>query len=206
MCFYFRQSKDALAVANRFKAKYRNEDSDISFEIANGFSHPNCPVITDIEPYYIDTFSWGLIPPFATDSEIQKYTLNARIETVDSKPSFRGSITNRCLVVADGFYEWKDETINGKKYKQKYLITMPDEQLFSFAGIYAIWNDRNNDTVHKTFTILTTEANSVVAAVHSKNRMPVILSEEEEELWLKGASHHLFADRNALDLIAVEYI
>lgn len=212
MCFYFRQSKDALAVANRFKAKYRSDESDfsgkvvtgVSFEIVNGFSHPNCPVITDVEPTYINTFLWGLIPAFAADSEIQKYTLNARIETVDSKPSFRGSISNRCLVIADGFYEWKEITLNGKKFKQKHLIAMPDEQLFTFAGLYSIWNNRNTGTILKTFTILTTEANSIVAAIHSKNRMPVILREEEEVLWLKGESHHNFVNRNEVELIAIQ--
>ncbi|HCT93980.1 MAG: hypothetical protein A2X19_04695 [Bacteroidetes bacterium GWE2_39_28] len=213
MCFYFRQSKDALAVANRFKAKFRDDVSgsgscqsslDVngrsSFEMVNGFSHPKCPVITDSEPGFIDNYIWGLIPFFAVDTDIQKYTLNARIETVDIKPSFRNNIGNRCLVITDGFYEWKEVSLNGKKFKQKHLITMPDEQLFAFAGLYSFWNDRTTGDVLKTFTILTTEANSVVAAVHAKNRMPVILNQEEESLWLDGAPHRLFADRRSLSL------
>lgn len=272
MCFYFRQSKKALAVANRFKAKFRedipdsalgissgqylslnnsnanslfeavnsqntktdslfekvespnvsenslfefvnssqvnanisslNVNGSSTFEMVNGFSHPKCPVITDSEPRFIDSYTWGLIPSFAIDSDIQKFTLNARIETVDTKPSFRNSIGNRCHVIADGFYEWKEVSRNGKKFKQKYLIAMPDEQLFAFAGLYSFWNDRTSGIICKTFTILTTEANSAVAAIHSKNRMPVILKQNEESLWLEGAPHTLFANRTTLELVA----
>lgn len=246
MCFYFRQSKDALAVANRFKAKFRedipdsalrissgqnispnnsiantnslfefqnneysnanksslNVNGSSTFEMVNGFSHPKCPVIIDSEPGFIDSYTWGLIPSFAIDSEIQKFTLNARIETIDTKPSFKNSIGNRCLVIADGFYEWKEVSRNGKKFKHKYLIVMPDEQLFAFAGLYSFWNDRTSGNICKTFTILTTEANSVVAAIHSKNRMPVILKQNEESLWLEGAPYSLFANRTTLELVA----
>ncbi len=204
MCFYFRQSKDALTVANRFRAQFKEDTQGISFEVVNGFAHPKCPVITDANPSLIESYVWGLVPHFAPDVSIWKYTLNARIETVDIKPSFRKSIGNRCLVISDGFYEWKEEIVNGKKFKQRYLISLYDQQLFSFAGIYSSWNNPFGGEKLDTFTILTTKANDLVASIHSKNRMPVILSPEQEKHWLSGSSHSLFAQPTNLQLQATK--
>lgn len=185
MCFYFRQSKEALAVANRFKVKFKERDSLSSSQTINGFSHPKCAVIIDRDPSEINFYNWGLIPA-GSDESIQKYTLNARIETLEQKWSYKSVINNRCLVIADGFYEWKDRIANGRNYKDRYLITLEDDNLFAFAGLYSSWIKMNGAVSYDSFTILTTQANDVVAQIHSKKRMPVILSRDDELRWLNG--------------------
>lgn len=190
MCFYFRQSKEALAVANRFKVKFKEGESFSSAEIINGFSHPKCAVIIDREPNEINNYSWGLIPA-GSDESIQRYTLNARVETLDARWSFKNVVNNRCLIVADGFYEWKERITNGKIFKDRYLISLEDDALFAFAGLYSSWIRDNGDFFHNSFTILTTKANEVVADIHSKKRMPVILNREDELRWLNGMPYKM---------------
>ena len=185
MCFYFRQSKEALTIANRFKVKLKDNEPITKSDFINGFANPVCQVITDKEPKVLSYFNWGLIPVGA-DTSIMKYTLNGRIETVSQKRSFSGVLNNRCLVIADGFYEWKDIMVNGKMSKLKYLFTFEDEDLFSFAGLYSHWYDAFNKRDFKTFTILTTEASDVVQSIHSKGRMPVILKKNDETEYLNG--------------------
>lgn len=129
MCFYSRQTKKAVELINRFNARIVNE---LQFEMANeynGFAFPKTPVITNKDKSVIELLQWGLIPIWAKDDSIKKYTLNARIETIGERRAFKDSVKNRCLVIADGFYEWQwlDEK---RKDKQKYLITLPDEDLF----------------------------------------------------------------------------
>jgi putative SOS response-associated peptidase YedK len=103
--------------------------------------------------------------------------INARAETVSEKPSFRGAFKERrCLVLADGFYEWQKKTSNGK---QPYYIHMEDGSPFAFAGL---WEDWKNGIKVRSCTIITTEANKLVGEIH--NRMPVILPPEDYELWL----------------------
>ncbi len=185
MCFYFRQSKEALTIANRFKIKMKDNEPVIKSDFINGFGNPLCQIITNKESEKLSYYNWGLLPEGA-DLSIMKYTLNGRIETITEKRSFSGVVNNRCLIIADGFYEWKETNINGKKQKQKYLFTIDDEELFSFAGLYSHWYDNIKNIDYKTFTILTTVADSVVAAVHSKGRMPVILKREDETDFLNG--------------------
>jgi putative SOS response-associated peptidase YedK len=122
---------------------------------------------------------WGLIPRWAKPGDKQSVApINARSETITEKPMFRNLVKrHRCLVPANGFYEWK----NLGDHKQPYFISVPDDPLFAFAGLYdAFENDEGEETA--TYTILTTEANSMMARLH--NRMPVILQKKEEEEWL----------------------
>jgi putative SOS response-associated peptidase YedK len=122
---------------------------------------------------------WGLIPYWAKDSAIGFKTINAMSETAASKPAFREAIQRRrCLIPADAFYEWK--TL-GPKQKQPYTFGMADGSMFAFAGLWDRWKDPNQQTV-ESCTILTTNANALVADVH--NRMPVILRREDYDLWL----------------------
>jgi putative SOS response-associated peptidase YedK len=121
---------------------------------------------------------WGLIPYWAKDSSIGQKMINARSETVLDKPAFREAFQiRRCLVPADGFYEWKR---NGRS-KQPIHIGMKDDSLFAFAGIWDRWKDASGNAV-ETCSILTTTPNSLLAEVH--DRMPVILEPEDYELWL----------------------
>ena len=128
----------------------------------------------------------GLIPFWAKDDSIKQYTLNAKIETLNEKPAFKNSVKNRCLVIADGFYEWKWLDEKGRK-KQKYLITLPDSDLFAFAGIWSEWQNKSTGEIINSYSIITTEANELMAEIHnSKKRMPVILTKKNEKDWLGG--------------------
>ncbi len=120
---------------------------------------------------------WGLIPSWADDPGIGNKLINARSETVAEKPSFRRAFRERrCLILADGFYEWQ-KTDDGK---QPYYIRMKDGSPFAFAGLWESW--RGNGKQTRSCTILTTDANDLVGEIH--HRMPVILPPEDYELWL----------------------
>jgi putative SOS response-associated peptidase YedK len=126
----------------------------------------------------LEMLRWGLIPSWADDPEIGSRMINARSETVAEKPSFRRAFKERrCLIPADGFYEWRKE--NGGK--QPYHFRMKDGRPFAFAGLWESW-DRYGDGEIQSCTILTTGANDLVSDIH--HRMPVILPHEDYELWL----------------------
>jgi putative SOS response-associated peptidase YedK len=121
---------------------------------------------------------WGLIPSWAKDSSIAAQTINARSETAATKPAFRDALkSRRCLIPADGFYEW----VRAGKNKQPYCFEVNDGQLFAFAGLLDRWKDPSGNWV-KTSSILTTTPNAVISAVH--DRMPVILDPDSYDLWL----------------------
>jgi len=183
MCFHSKQSKSAQELEHRFKAKFANKGG-YEPSIYNAFQHPQTPVITNKEPDKIQLFNWGLIPHWAQDDSIRKNTLNARIETIHEKPSFRNVVNNKCLILADGFYEWQWLDDKGKS-KQKYLLSLPNNELFAFAGLWSEWVDKSTGELIRTYTILTTEANELMSKIHNtKKRMPVILSPENEAEWL----------------------
>ena len=117
-----------------------------------------------------------------------------------TKASFRSSLNNRCLVLSDGFYEWQWLDDKGKQ-KLKFLITRPNEEAFAFAGLWNDWVDKSTGEIIKTYTIITTAANELMAKIHNnKKRMPFILSNEIEEAWLQGEELK-FQD---LELVATE--
>ena len=120
---------------------------------------------------------WGLIPSWAKDIRIGHRLINARAETLASKPSFRMAFkSRRCLVLADGFYEWKQ----AGKNKQPYFIHMADNRPFVFAGLWERW--AKSQPAIESCTIITTTSNAIVASIH--DRMPVILSGEAAMQWL----------------------
>jgi putative SOS response-associated peptidase YedK len=120
---------------------------------------------------------WGLIPSWADDPKIGNRLLNARAETVADKPSFRSAFKkSRCLVVADGFYEWK----TSGKSKQPYFIRRTDDRPFALAGLAEHWH-RGEQTIDSC-TLITTEPNELMAGIH--DRMPVILAPKDYDLWL----------------------
>ena len=124
---------------------------------------------------------WGLVPSWAKDPNIGYKMINARAETVAEKPSFRKAFKRqRCLVLADGFYEWKREG----KAKQPYYIHFKDSQPFAFAGLWEHWQDKTKEdsTPIESCTIITTGANELMEPIH--HRMPVILQEKSIEVWL----------------------
>ena len=122
---------------------------------------------------------WGLIPFWAKDPKIGYKLINARADTVATKPAFREAYRRRrCLIAADGFYEWKAQ----EGGKQPYLIRLKDAEPFAFAGLWEHWE--GDGRVIESCTIITTEANSLVAEVH--DRMPVILPRDAYDRWLDG--------------------
>jgi putative SOS response-associated peptidase YedK len=126
---------------------------------------------------------WGLVPSWAKDPAIGNRMINARSETAAEKPSFRHAFRNRrCLVPASGFYEWTGEA----GHKIPHAITCADQPVFAFAGLWESWCDRANPGAPpvETYTLLTTNANRALAAIH--DRMPVILSPADHETWLSA--------------------
>jgi putative SOS response-associated peptidase YedK len=126
-----------------------------------------------------DMLRWGLVPSWADDPSIGNRMINARAETAATRPAFRDAMKRRrCLVPADGFYEW--QVREDSKRKQPHLIRMKDDRPFGFAGLWDTW--RRGEEPLETFTILTTSPNELVAGIH--NRMPVIVAPGDFERWL----------------------
>lgn len=138
------------------------------------------PVIANQNINEILFYKWGLVPFWARDPAIGNKMINARAETVNEKPSFKNLVAKkRCLVLSDGFYEWKKTD----KGKVPYFITLSSHEPFAFAGLWDTWKTPQGKELN-TFTIITTEPNSLMKEVH--HRMPVILSPENEQAWLQG--------------------
>ena len=130
-----------------------------------------------------DFFVWGLIPSWAKDPAIGNRLINARGETLADKPSFRGGFKyKRCLILADGFYEWK--TIPGQKVKIPHFIFLKNREPFAFAGLWDEWHSPDGGSL-RSATIITTEPNELMAAIH--NRMPVILPRNAYAQWLDSS-------------------
>ncbi len=137
-----------------------------------------CAVIPQADPARIYYYKWGLVPHWAKDAKVGYKMINARAETLQEKPAFRDPLKGqRCLVLADGFYEWK----NTGQGKQPYRITLSSETTFTFAGLYDRWIDASGNPMD-TFTIITTEPNELMIDIH--DRMPVILDEPAGQSWL----------------------
>jgi putative SOS response-associated peptidase YedK len=176
MCGRYSLVKKTVPKEHRFAAKFAGVINDPNY---NAAPSQNLPVITHREVDRIQLFSWGLLPFWAKDAKGARRPINARSETLTEKPSFRNLLkSKRCLVLADGFYEWR-VTPQGKV---PHRILLRSEDVFSFAGLWDEWTDKGTGEVLHTFTIITTEANELVRPIH--DRMPVILSPEAEELWL----------------------
>lgn len=135
-------------------------------------------VIFDGDQYKVGEIKWGFVPKWAKDEKIGYKMINARSETVEEKPSFKSSFqSKRCVILADGYYEWKD--------KVPFRITKVDNSIFPMAGLWEQYT-REDGTKLYTCTILTTEANAKLSNIH--NRMPVILNKEETGVWLNPDS------------------
>lgn len=152
----------------------------------HAFSLPELPVLGAGNRDYLELMKWGLVPSWVKDSEkageIRFKTFNARAETIDKKPSFVGSFNSRrCIVPVRGFFEWQHKGDT----KIPWYIKRSDEDIMSLGGLYSEWADRSTGEIIKTFTIITTEANSLMAEIHnSKKRMPLVIEKPDEELWL----------------------
>jgi putative SOS response-associated peptidase YedK len=178
MCGRFRLSRRKQAVEEYFDCSSDEPDWNPRYNIAP--TQP-IPVIRQNPKQPVRELSlirWGLIPSWAKDSSIAAKMINARSETAATKPAFRDPLTNRrCLIPADGFYEW----VRTGKAKQPYCFEVNDGELFAFAGLWDRWKDPSCNWV-KTCSILTTTPNAVTSPVH--DRMPVILDPDDYDVWL----------------------
>ena len=143
---------------------------------------------------YLERLNWGLVPFWAKDKAIGNRMINARSETAAVKPSFRTPFRKRrCLILADGFYEWK-----GKKgQKQPIFLTLPSGEPFAFAGLWETWDNKGKDESYRSCTILTREASESVKPIH--HRMPVILRPEAYGAWLDPDNQDKDALQNIID-------
>ena len=139
------------------------------------------PVVTNNGENKLDIFTWGLVPFWAKDPSIGSRMINARSETLSEKPSFRNAYKRRrCLILADGFYEWQNEP--DTKTKIPFYIQIENGKPFAFAGIWENWHSKDGSQVLST-AIITTEPNDFMRPIHK--RMPVILPPEDYSTWLQ---------------------
>ena len=144
-------------------------------------------VISNENPGELSLYRWGLIPFWAKDPAIGNKLINAKSETILEKPSFKNSFrSKRCLVLSDGFYEWKKGAD-----RTPYRITRKDGSAFAMAGIWDKWINQESEEIH-SFAILTTVPNSLMEKIH--NRMPVILDREMEKRWIENISQEELVD------------
>lgn len=145
------------------------------------------PVILNKDPNALTTARWGLVPHWAKDEKAGFKMFNARAETIAEKPAFKDPIRHkRCLILADAFYEWQ----GAQGHKKAFRISMKDDVLFAFAGIWDTWAEEGKKI--RTCSIITTEANDLVREIH--DRMPVILPREKEKAWLEDRPLHEVLD------------
>jgi len=179
MCGRFVQNFTLETLEKIFNVSSTSPDTSSNFNVA-----PTQEILTILkndDEYKLERLHWGLVPFWAKDVSIGSRMINARAETVASKPSFRNAFKKRrCLIPASGFYEWKGE----KGHKQPYYITIPSGEPFTFAGLWESWTDKegDDDSVYKSCTIITTSASNSIVELH--NRMPVILDPKVYDQWL----------------------
>jgi putative SOS response-associated peptidase YedK len=176
MCGRFTLTTDLEPLEERFSFRTK----DLSFKPRYNIA-PSQSVLTvtgDDKGNRAGFLRWGLIPSWAKDADIGNRMINARAETVADKPSFRRALQKRrCLILADGFYEWRQE---GKK-KTPVFITFASREPFAFAGLWETWRPPDGEAIHSC-TIITTTPNPLMESIH--NRMPVILARKAEVAWL----------------------
>ena len=181
MCGRYKLSRRKQLVEEYFESAQWDDDWPPRYNIAPTQpipvirQHPKEPVRE------LSLVRWGLIPSWAGDSSAAARMINARAETASTKPAFRDALkSRRCLIPADGFYEW----VRTGKTKQPYCFEVNEGELFAFAGLWDRWKDASGKAV-ETCSILTTVPNAVTSPVH--DRMPVILDPDSYELWLDPA-------------------
>ena len=175
MCGRYTMFTRAEALEERFQAQIASEDAAPTYNAAP--SQAQLAILSD-NPQTIVRATWGFVPEWADRKPEVKPVINARAESIATKPFFRAAFKKqRCLVLADGFYEWR----RTKAGKRPYRIALKTDEPFAFAGLWSTIHDASGQP-QTTFAIITTDANALVAQIH--NRMPVMLQEEHEEDWL----------------------
>ncbi|WP_372677225.1 SOS response-associated peptidase [Desulfosarcina sp.] len=192
MCGRFVGFRSVEELIEHFPIHVANVEPTPSYNIAP--TQEILAVVRHDAQNHLEKLHWGLVPFWAKDTSNGSRMINARSETVAAKPSFRTAFKwRRCLILADGFYEWKGE----KGHKQPMFLTLPDGRPFAFAGLWEAWDNRGKEpTAYRSCTILTREASVSVMPIH--NRMPVILKPEGFEMWLSRGNQDV---RSLQDII-----
>jgi len=178
MCGRYRLSRRKELIEEYFDATPWDDDWSPRYNIAPTQAVPVIRQNPKEPVRELSLMKWGLIPHWSKDFSGAAGMINARSETASTKPAFRDSLKfRRCLIPADGFYEWKRTATS----KQPYCFEVNEGELFAFAGLWDGWKDPNGNWI-RTCSILTTTPNSVTSAVH--DRMPVILDPDSYDLWL----------------------
>ena len=186
MCFSVNVNLIKEELESRYGATFLDPDKYRPSYYYHAFGLPEMPAICSGTPDKIQLLTWGLIPSWVRDqagaSDIRYKTFNARAETISSKPSFSKPFkTKRCLIPVKGFFEWQHE---GTK-KIPYYIYRADDDIMSLAGLWDEWIESHTGEIINTFSIVTTDANELMAVIHnSKKRMPVILDKSAELKWI----------------------
>lgn len=166
---------DIAALAARFDVTVDPSTTAPRYNVA---PTQTMPVVVKQSPNRLVMMRWGLVPSWAKEGKTEQLMINARAETLGQKRTFSKLLTSqRCLVPASGFYEWQ-QTGAGKV---PHYISLKDDSLLSFAGLYDRWTDDQGTELY-SYTIITTEPNELMASIH--NRMPVILRQDDEAFWL----------------------
>lgn len=178
MCGRFTLTIDPADLQDAFYwVDFGNADFSPRYNIA---PTQGVPVVTNNGKNKLDFFTWGLVPFWAKDPSIGSRMINARSETLADKPSFRAAYRRRrCLILADGFYEW--QKVTGSKTKTPTYIRLKSGSPFAFAGLWEDWHSPDGSQILSA-TIITTQPNALVKPIH--NRMPVILPESAYKMWL----------------------
>jgi len=178
MCGRFTLTTNLGAIAKRFGVSRFLEEVGARYNIAPS---QTVIVVNDDGTRNLTQMRWGLIPSWAKDPAIGNRMINARAETVATKPAFRAALRKRrCLIPADGFYEWQPV---GRR-KQPVYIALKNREPFGFAGLWESWTSPEREE-SRSCTIITTEANELLKPIH--DRMPVILTKDAEAVWLDPA-------------------
>ena len=179
MCGRFTLTVDKVLIAQRFDLSLEGWDWLPRYNIAP--TQSCLAIIEENGQHRILPLTWGLIPHWSKNKKPDFPLINARAETIQIKPAFRELFQRkRCLIPADGFYEWDKTNTN----KIPYRITLENQALFAFAGLWDTWESKQGRV--NTFTIITTTSNALVADLH--DRMPVILKKEDETKWLDASA------------------
>jgi len=187
MCYYVDVKTTAAEAKEMFNVGINKADQFPTGEFINGFSHPNLPIITNMQPDLIQThLTWGLQPSWGKekDLELRKGKLNARLEELSEKVSYKNITSNRCLILCTSYWEWRWLDEKGTE-KEKYNIFSQNDEIFGFAGLFDNWINPANGEIMRTFTMVTTAANELMSYIHNhKKRMPIIINRADQQSWL----------------------
>lgn len=205
MCYYKSVKTTNKEIVKALEAVFPRQDEFQPIYMANGFAHPNMPVLSMEGGRSINLYNWGLIPHWVKDwtlaAKLRNQTLNARSEEVFEKPSFRDSIVKRrCIIPVTGFFEWKHiyaitmypkgmeppkDEVKTVIDKIPHYIHPRENPFFYLAGIYSHWTDPATKELHSTYSVLTGPANELMTSIHnSAKRQPLMIDKRNIDAWI----------------------